>query len=387
MQTEKVIHPNNYQKWPLSHCTIPTEISMIYRRLIFPALLAATAPLETWGAHQHSRRLHSHQHAHEAEPVVEQNSPSKEPSSMAQTTCSAVLPGICEHGPSMVERRDEAEVIMGGSALDTEQEELSRMVSDLNNATSGAINYMMHLVLSMQSLSLRLAVLETASSMPTSSSTSTSTSDAYTTGPASPTGTTRSFGDISPSLSNAFSGPRVPSQTQIIQVIPVSTNGSSWLSTSTSFIFPPSTPAGAGQHTESASPSPKTTWTSTSTVTVTVDPPSSASSQATANSVPSSSTYGPVPESSSPYSFPAIPSYNSSSLASAAIPSPTVLTSFVRVTVTIPTTYTFRPPTSAPPSSLSLVHKNSTVQTSNRESHGPGTSATTPSTFDAVINQ
>lgn len=360
---------------------------MILGRFIFPALLAATAPFSICDAYQHPHRFHSHQISHRVDPTAEENDHGKQAGHRSQTTCPAVLLGPFQDVQSMLERREGAKESMGDSVLDTEQEELTRMMADLNNATSGAINYMMQLVLSIQSLSLRLSMLEATSGTPMSTPTSMATSDAYTMGPVLLNTTTRPASDRW-NLTNNTARSSISSQSQTVQVIPVSTKSSASLSSSTRFIVTSSSPAGT-KYAESTGSSSSNTWTSTRIITVTVEP--SSLPQDITTSSRSSSTYGPAPESSRTYFEPATKRHNGSSMDGGEISSQPTLTSTVRVTVTVSTTCTRHPVLpitdrfTMPPIShlnLSFIDENAaTLKPLDNGSKGPGSGASTAKIF------
>ncbi|KAI8633852.1 hypothetical protein F5Y19DRAFT_255141 [Xylariaceae sp. FL1651] len=139
------------------------------------------------------------------------------------------------------------------------EEDLTRIIADLNNATSEAMDYMMQLVLSIQSMSLRLSLLETSIATPT-------ISYEYTTGTASFNGT---FSSTRKLIFGSIPIASFPTPSQTVQVVPITVNGSISMSSSTSFITASSMGADTVSTPDETS---TTTWTSTSTITVTVQP-------------------------------------------------------------------------------------------------------------------
>jgi hypothetical protein len=361
---------------------------MILGCFIFPALLATTASFSICDAHQHSRRFHFHKIPHRVNPAAQENGHGKQVDHMSQTTCPAVLPGPSQDAQSMLERREGPKEGMDDSIPDTEQEELARMMADLNNATSGAINYMMQLVLSIQSLSFRLSMLETLSGALMSTTPSMATSDAYTTRPVSLNSTTRPASDRW-NLPNNATRSSNSSQSQTVKVIPVSTDSSALLSFSTRSIAISLIAAGTTKYTESNDSSSTTAWTSTRTITVTVEPSSLPQVISTADWL--SSTYGPVAESSRSFYKPTTETHNGSLLDGGEISSQSTLTSTVRVTVTVSTTCTrhsvlpitdcFTMP-SIPHLNLSFIGESPSIsRPSDSESKGTGSGANTANSF------
>ncbi|KAI3325884.1 hypothetical protein HD806DRAFT_426540 [Xylariaceae sp. AK1471] len=300
---------------------------MIFHRFFVPASLITTVVFNACHAYQHPHQHHLHHTSRWVDLMAKESTIYKRVGHRPPRTCPAVVSKPTEAIDDSLRWRTRAMDDDGDSILEAE-EDLTQVIADLNLVTSEVINYMMKLVISIQSLSLRLSMSETATTVPVSGHTPTATSHVCTTG-------TIFFNSTTTSSKNSFFGNTsmsgFPTTSQIIQVIPITMNGSTSLSTYTSFITPLPAKATTGNKPNKTS---TTTLTSISTTTMTVEP--SSIPQVVIASSRSSPTFRPAPTESK-HTFPQSPlhGHNGTSSGARKTFSRSRSTSTVHITVTV----------------------------------------------------
>ncbi|KAI1812361.1 hypothetical protein GGS20DRAFT_27099 [Poronia punctata] len=235
--------------------------------------------------------------------------------------------------PNIYRKRDTRGLM--DSTLPDNEEDLARMVAELTNTTSGAINYMMQLVLSIQSLSFRLSMAEATSSTSMSTYTSSTINPVIsTTEPLS----SRKCGTESSSTTTSISGVITPSETDHVStntmgVVTSLRSSSEYITT-----FSPLTRTGRRSR-------GKITITSTSTRTITVNPGYDTPLRTINVGGLSSSADSPIMKRHDQKYYGAIPDdvHSSTSLDVGKPASKLTLTTMIRVTVTVLTTCTVHP--------------------------------------------